>query len=360
MRRLRFVSVATVLCAGAAVSSVAFAHTSRSGSATAGSKNCGTYTAAEVAKATPGLGVKPLFAVPKCHPKITLGFINPSLSYPFFKTWSDGYTAAAKFYHVSLHEDDINFAWDKTVPQFQALLPFHPQVVGTLTVAGDALLRAANAAGVKVLPIDLPIKGTYFMGVPNQKAGRIGGAILGKAAAQKLNGAWAGKELLYVGLDNPTCDPCHQRVVAGAQEAGKYVSLPSSNITQLNVTVAGDSSNGRGVVTDFLTAHPNSVMIMLGLNDEVADGAFQAARAANRQGDVLLFSLGGDSLGRANLRKDTSGMYLGALDFNPFREAWNWVEAAIAITEHKRFPNYNVDRVITKANVDRLFPRDPK
>jgi ABC-type sugar transport system substrate-binding protein len=299
-----------------------------------------------------------LFAVPKCHPAITLGFVNPSLSYPFFKTWSDGYKAAAKFYKVSLHEDDINFNWDQTVPQFQALLPFHPAVVGTLTTAGDALLRAANTANVKVLPIDLPIKGTYFMGVPNQKAGRLGGDILAKAAATKLKGPWKGKQLLYVGLDNPTCDPCHQRVVAGAAAAAKIVSLPGSNVTQLNVTVTGDSSNGRGVVTDFLTAHPNSVMIMLGLNDEVADGAFQAVRAANRQGDVLLFSLGGDDLGRANLRKDTSGFYLGALDFNPFREAWNWVEAAIAITMNKRFPNYNVDRIITKANVDKLFPKD--
>jgi ABC-type sugar transport system substrate-binding protein len=355
-QRRRTSGVLAIVCAGAALVTVF-----GSGSASAATRaSCPAYTTQQVQAATKGRAITPIYAVPTCikNQHLVLGFINPSLEYPFFKTWSDGYKAAAKFYGVKIVENDINFKWEDTVPRFDQLKALHPAVVGTLTTAGAALKRAADSAHIPLLPIDLTIPGNpYFLGVPNKRAGTLAGAYIGKIVKQQMAGPWNGKKLVYVGLDNPTCAPCHERVVSALAAVQKFVPIADSDATQLNVTVAGDSSNGRVPFTDFLTAHPGDVMVVVGLNDEVADGALQAINAAGRAGDVKMISLGGDSLGRSDLRKFPN-VLVAALDFNPYAEAWNWVEGAIAITQHKKFKYYQVNNFLTPANVNTFYPHD--
>jgi ABC-type sugar transport system substrate-binding protein len=88
-------------------------------------------------------------------------------------------------------------------------------------------------------------------------------------------------------------------------------------------------------------------------------GSINAAKAANRGGDVLAVSNGGDSAARLALRDGSDkNILVAAVDFQPYAEGWNWVEAAIATAMGKPFATFTVERVLTSANVDQFYPND--
>jgi ABC-type sugar transport system substrate-binding protein len=356
LKRLAVAAAVALLCAGGAYA--------RSLDASSAAK-CGRFLPKEVAAANPSRDVYPVYNVPKCLPKkLLLAFANPGLEYPFFKVWDDAMKAAAKFYGVQFISNDMHLKFEDTVNVFNQLAIRHPAVVGTLTTAGDALKLRADSLHIPVLPIDIAIKNDpYYLGVPNEKAGMLGGKLVGKAVKDRMAGPWQGKHLIYVGLTNPQCEPCNIRVQRGVAGVRQFVSIDDKDVTQLDVAHSsqGDSVPGyRSVFADFLTAHPNDVMAVVALNDETGNGAYLAAKAANRTGDIVMTTLGADPLGREMLRENTGNMIPGEVDFNPWSEGWNWVAAAIAITRHEKYKPYSIDRIVTKQNVDRLFPGDKK
>jgi ABC-type sugar transport system substrate-binding protein len=316
------------------------------------------FTPEEVLAATGSHGVVPLYAVPKhLKKKYLLAFLNPGKSVPFFQDWSDAMKAAAAFYGVDFIETDLQLKYEDTVTQYETISVRNPDVVGTLTTAGPALKALTDAAGIPLIPIDIPIEGDpYFLGIPNEKAGELGGQLVAAAALEKLNGDWKGRNLVYVGLGAPTCEPCTTRVQKGLEAARKVLTIPDENVVMLDTQ--GQVDPALTVVTDTLTARPNDVMIMVALNDECGVGALQAVKAANRQKDVLIVTLGADRLGRDNLRADTDGVLVSEVDFNPWAEGWNWVEAAIATAEGETYKPYDITRVVTRENVDQFFPDD--
>jgi ABC-type sugar transport system substrate-binding protein len=318
------------------------------------------YTQAEVTAATGDHAVMSVYAVPKhLKKKYTLAFINPGQNIPFFHDWSLGMNAAAKFYGVNFIETDVQLHEDQIITQFETIAIRNPDVVGTLTSSGAALKARADQAGIPLLPIDIEIPDNpYYMGVPNEQVGTTGGELLGKAAKAKLADDWKGRNLVYVGLGESTCEPCTIRVEAGLKAVRETLDIPDSNVVMLDT--GGLTDQSQTATTDMLTAHPNDVFIMLGLNDESGVGALQAVKAAGRADDALLVSLGADELGRDTMRNDTNGVYVAMVDFNPWAEGWCWVEAAIAIAEGEKFSAYQTSRIVTPENIDKLFPNDKK
>jgi ABC-type sugar transport system substrate-binding protein len=316
------------------------------------------FTPEEVAAATGTHSVVPIYAVPKqLKKKYLLAFLNPGKSVPFFQDWSDAMRAAAAFYGVDFIETDLQLKYEDTVTQYETISVRNPDVVGTLTTAGPALKAQTDAAGIPLIPIDIPIEGNpYFLGIPNEKAGQLGGQLVAAAAQEKLAAEWQGRNLVYVGLGESTCEPCTIRVEEGLKAARETLSIPDDNVVMLDTQ--GQVDPALTVVTDTLTARPNDVMIMVALNDECGVGALQAVKAANRQKDVLIVTLGADRLGRDNLRADTDNVLVSMVDFNPWAEGWNWVEAAIAIAEGETYQPYDITRIITRENVDQYFPDD--
>jgi ABC-type sugar transport system substrate-binding protein len=352
MHGLRRASLCALVAALAAAGAAYGANGSKS-------KSCATYAPKEVAAANKGRNVYPVFRVPKCLPKnLTVGFIDADLSYPYFNTWNKGMLAAAKFYGVKFVEGDMTgFKWERTVPIFNQLAVQHPAVVGSITTAGEPLKKAAAQAKVKLLALDLPIPGVPFLGIPNPKAGFMAGKALGKAVADRLNGAWKGKDVYYLGLTNPTCDPCNQRTIAGLQGVRQFVQIDDSKaFPKWDSTVGSPGDNGFAPDRDFLTAHPNAVVVAVGLNDEVGQGLYLAAKAAGREKDVMLATCGGDSVGVKMLKENAGGMMVAAVDFNPYGEGWNWVEGAIALSQGKTYRKYDVNRIFTPQNVDKAPP----
>jgi len=321
----------------------------------------GTYTAAEVAKGSGAYKVAPLFAVPKTLPKkYSFAFLNNGKSNAFFATWSQGMRDAAKFYGVDFEEADLNFKYEDELSAYQQLAVKQPVVVGA-NVMNDAVYNAIQKDGAKIVMIDGTFKDVPHYGVPDAQVGQLAIQTLAAPAKAKLAGDWKGKKLDVVGMSAPNCAPCDARVKAAFAEAESTLGVPAANTTMLTPQGQDPTSASQSTFNDFLTAHPNDVVLVMSYGDEPVIGAVNAAKAAGRGGDVLAVTNGGDEAARAAVR-DTSnkGILVGSIDYQPYAEGWNWIEAAIATAMGKPFGEFKVDRVLTPDNIDSFYPNDKK
>ncbi|GAA5180246.1 hypothetical protein GCM10023322_12110 [Rugosimonospora acidiphila] len=356
-----------VLCGVALIAASSACASSKNGdggSSTGGSSNDSapagaTYTAAEVAAATGAYKVRPLFAVPKKLPEhYRFAFLNPSLSYPYFATWSQGMKAAAKFYGVSLDQSDLNFKYDTELSAYQQIAVKQPTVIGSGQM-NDATYNAVERDHAKIVMIDGSFKNVAHFGVDDEQVGKLATDALADQAKAKMAGAWKGRTVLVAGITSANCTPCDTRVKASFAEAEAKLGIPAANTTMLTPPGQDPTSSAASTFTDFLTAHPKDVVLVVSYGDEPVIGAINAAKAAGRKDDILAVSNGGDSAARIALR-DTSnaGVLVAAIDYQPYAEGWNWIEAAIATAMNKPLASYQVNRVLTAANVDQFYPND--
>ncbi|WP_432970466.1 sugar ABC transporter substrate-binding protein [Dactylosporangium sp. CA-233914] len=318
-----------------------------------------TYTAAEVAAATGTYKVRPLFAVPKKLPKrYRFAFLSPGLSYPYFATWSQGMKDAAKFYGVDLDEADLNFKYDTELNAYQQVAVKQPTVIGSGQM-NDATYNAAKRDGAKIVMIDGSFKDVVHFGVDDEQVGKLAIDTMADQAKAKMTGAWKGRNVLVAGITAASCTPCDTRVKASFADAETKLGIPAANTTMLTPPSQDPTSSAASTFTDFLTAHPHDTVLVVSYGDEPVIGAINAAKAAGRKDDVLAVSNGGDSAARIALRDPSNaGILVAAVDYQPYAEGWNWIEAAIATTMGKPLAPYVVDRVLTAANVDQFYPND--
>jgi ABC-type sugar transport system substrate-binding protein len=328
-------------------------------STAAGAPAGGTHTAAEVAAATGAYQVKPLFAVPvKLPKKYRFAFLNPGLSYPYFATWSAGMKAAAKFYGVDLDEADLNFKYDTQLDRYQQVSVKGPDVVGSQPM-NDAVYSQAKRDAVKIVLIDGTFKDVPHFGVDDKHVGKLSIDTMAAAAKARMSGAWKGKKVDVVGLTAPNCTPCDARVKASFADAESSLGIQAANTTMLTPPGQDPTTSAGSTFNDFLTAHPDDAVLVVSYGDEPVIGSINAAKAANRGGDVLAVSNGGDTAARLALRDSSNkDIIVAAVDFQPYAEGWNWVEAAIATALGRPFGTFAVERVLTSANVDQYYPND--
>lgn len=321
----------------------------------------GNYSPAEVTQASGSYKVTPLFAVPKTLPKkYALAFLNNGKSNAFFATWSQGMNDAAKFYGVDFSEADLDFKYENELSAYQQLSVKQPDVVGA-NVMNSAVYKAIKKDDAKIVMIDGMFEDVPHYGVPDAQVGQLAIQTLVQPAKAKIANEWAGKKIDVVGMSAPNCAPCDARVKAAFTEAAATLDIPTANMTMLTPQGQDPTSASQSTFNDFLTAHPNDVVLVMSYGDEPVIGAVNAAKAAKRGGDVLAVTNGGDEAARAAVRDSSNkGILVGSIDYQPYAEGWNWIEAAIATAMGKQFNTFKVDRVLTPDNVDSYYPNDAK
>jgi len=357
MRRATPLAVAAALAIGATVLVGCSTGTPSGGD---GNGESGTWTAAEVSEASGARQVVPLFAVPKDVGDLQLAFANPGLSYPFFAEWSAGMHDAADFYGVKLDEVDLNFAYDTALSAYEQMSVKSPAVVGSGGGAFNAaVVEAATGNDSKVVVIDGALDGAKDFGVSDKKVGSLAVTTLTDAANEKLAGDWKGRDLYIVGVSAANCPPCDARIEQSFADAAAAWDIPADHQMRLEPVGTDPTTSAADTFTDYLTSHPDAVTLVVSYGDATVVGAVNAAKSADRAGDVLAVCSGGDASARAALRDpDNAGVLVGAVDYQPYSEGWNWVEAAIATNLGEDFGTYEVTRVLTADNVDEFYPDD--
>lgn len=363
---------AAVLVLGACSSSGPGAGSSSSGSPSSGGGSSssggsssgatgGSWTAQEVAAATGAHKVTPLFAVPKSLPKkYRLAFLNDGKSLSFFASWSAGMNDAAKFYGVSLDEADLNFHYENELSLYQQLAVKQPDVVGA-NVMNEPVYQAITKNGSKLVMIDGKFNNVPNFGVSDVEVGQLSATTVEQPVKARLAGDWKGRHVMLVSVSAPNCTPCDTRAKAANSAAATGLGLTAADTTILTPPGQDPTSAAQSTFTDFLTSHPDQAVVLVYGGDESAVGALNAARAAGRSKDVLVLSNGGDETARKALRDPANAtMLVGSVDYQPYSEGWNWVEAAIATAMGQSFDAYQVTRVLTPQNVDGYYPNDAK
>ncbi len=316
------------------------------------------FTPAEVAAATGAHAVVPVYAVPKHLKKAyTLGFIHLDTTTPTFATWIIAMRDAARFYHVRYIQGDEEDQDPRLLDIYNVMRLQHPDVMGAQHPT-QVLLNVTRADGVPLIGLDpVPlITGTLHLGLPDTEAGMKAGNFLGPILKQKLQTVWKGRNVIYLGMSFVPCDACEKRVLGALSALRSYVPFSAGNV--IISRSAANIDQNRSFATNVLTAHPNDVFVMVGLNDEFGVGAYEAFAAANRAKDMIGATVGCDATGIGALRNSQfAGMDLGCVDANPYAEGWNWVEAAIATTQHESFKPYTIRRIVTPATVDKVYPK---
>jgi ABC-type sugar transport system substrate-binding protein len=327
---------------------------SSSGAASSGAGSGATFTAAEVKKASDPWACKPVYDVPKSAAGAKLAFINPGPADPYVAAWSAGMKDAAKFYGAELKEGFIGgYDFSKVIDTYRTVGAFDPEVVGALAddSSGKALDVATKADGRKLLFIDTIIKGVPQIGLENIEGGEIMGDELKKSVEPLLDGEWSGKPIVVVGISAEGCVPCDERV-EGAFNKLKEFLPESENVKYIKVvekTATTDVIQRR--MTDTITANPDANFVVAALDDPSAGGAFNAVRQAGLEDRARIASIGGDNLAVENMLKG-SPAYVASVDAKPYCEAWNWVEAALALKAGKPFDKYPYTGLITPENAE--------
>lgn len=362
-RKIIVLLSALALTVTAAACSSSSSSSSAGGSANSGSSASDgvTYSPAQVAAATGTYKVVPIFAVPKTLPEhYTFAFLNPDLNYPYFAIWSQGMQAAAKFYGVTLDQADLGLKYDTELAAFQQVVIKNPSVIGSNPM-NEATYNAATKDGVKIVLIDGTYKNVPHFGVSDQQVGKLSVDSIATQVEAKMSGAWNGRKVDVVGMSEPSCSPCDARVQAALGEAEAKWNTPAADTFRLVPQGNDPRTSAQAAFTDFLTAHPHDAIVIVYGDDESVVGAVDATKANHRNADVVALSNGGDTTARQALRDPSNaGILLGSVDYQPYAEGWNWIEAAIATEMGKSFGTYNVDRVLTPQNVNQYYPNDTK
>jgi ABC-type sugar transport system substrate-binding protein len=313
-----------------------------------------TFTPDEVKAASDPWECGSVYPVPKDAAGTKLAFINPGPADPYVAAWSAGMKDAAEFYGVELKEGFLgNYDYSKLIDTYNTLGAFDPEVVGTSSdgPTAEALKAAVDADGSKLLLLDTKIDGAPQIGLENVEGGQIMGQELQKAVEPLLQGDWAGKDLVIVGITAEGCVPCDERV-DGAFEALQQFLPESDTVKYIRVvekTATVDVIQRR--MTDTITANPDANFIVAALDDGSGGGAFNAVRQAGIEDRARIASIGGDNLAVENMLAG-SPAYVASVDAKPYCEAWNWVEAALAVKAGQPFDTYPYTGVLTPANAE--------
>ena len=191
--------------------------------------------------------------------------------------------------------------------------------------------------------------GATFFGVDNYRAGYMAGEALGLWVQHN----WQGTYDHFVILEEQRAGDLPKARIHGQQDAFESLlgQVPES------ATVTLDSGNTHAVsqqnMTRWLKSRPNANKIaVISFNDEAAVGAIRAARALDRENDIVVVGQGADRLGRTEIKRANSRL-IGSTAYMPEKYGEMLIEIAIRLLQGKPVPPaVYIDHVfVTKDNL---------
>ena len=182
----------------------------------------------------------------------------------------------------------------------------------------NPMVKKAKDAGIKVIAANAPVEEPdAFIGSIEYDNGFQAGEIAGNYIAEQLNG-----EAKVAILQLSTIPAALERTEG--QKEGLLSLAPNAEI--IAETDASTREGGLTAIETLLQSHPD-LNVVLGINDDAVLGAYQAMKAAGKEGeDVAL--VGFDAIEEALLKVKEGGIYRGTIDIAPFESGKVIIETA--------------------------------
>lgn len=286
---------------------------------------------------------------------LTIGFTQLNLSSPFPVALQEGMEEAADTAGVELVTCDSQ---GDTSSALDCARQFSTQGVdGLVTFQGDAEAAPSICdAGpdAPVIAIDIaqdPCEDT-FVGAANTYAGELVGYNVGKYFAENFSCEYDA----YISLESSAVGIVNEERMGGTRDGFESVCGPIHDERVLDTGPGGQTELAQQQVLDTLTALPGAdKIVVVGLNEDVINGALAAARAQGRTGDIYL---GVQNLDPAQCSILTHENWVGSVAYFPERypllimpaliELMNGGEVADQILVPHEF--------VTAANLEEYYP----
>lgn len=286
----------------------------------------------------------------EANENLRMGYITMDLGNPYFVRLVDGMEEKAEELNIEL---SIHDGENEVEPQIRAMENLITQQVDAIILSANdsqalnAMVKEAQNAGIRVIAANGPVEEPdAFIGSIEYDNGFQAGEIAGEYIAEHLNG----KAKVAI-LQLSTIPAALER--AQGQKEGLLSLAPNAQI--VGEPNASTREGGLSAIETLLQTHPD-LNVVLGVNDDSVLGAYQAMKAAGKEGEDIAL-VGFDAIEEALLKVKEGGIYRGTIDIAPFESGKVIIETAVKVVEEgpiEELIEFPVTKV-TEENVDEFL-----
>lgn len=301
--------------------------------------------------------------------EITASFANATNAVPIFAQVGAGVESAAEEAGIPLRSYDNNLDGAVALDNARLMVQDDPQLIieyNLVQDSGTAIGQIFSEAGIPCVAINAPTPGCAYVNLSNKEIGIDTAEIVGAAAEDK---GWTADDttvlLLQLASSGPEINDCvafFYTTIApllGMEEVDRDdITVQTTNVGDDMVQVDGGAAleSAYTATKDALQTIPEgNHLIIYGVNDDSALGAWRAVTEANRQDDTLIAGLGATAEGIDELRTNPSWVAQGDV----FLDYWGQyaVATGISIIGGATAPEVTPlpQTVLTKENVDDYY-----
>jgi ribose transport system substrate-binding protein len=290
--------------------------------------------------------------------KIRIGYASQDEQAQFSSEVTKSLVSAASLYGAELIVMDNQFDPDRALQNVNQLIDAGVDAAiefGTMEKIAHLVTARFQQAGIPFISVDMPIPGAVFYGANNYEAGKLAGLALGRWARDQWN-----EEVEYVLLiELPDAGALPQLRMTGALEAMREILPRFRDSRIVHLDGKNDFEHAKAAVSHWLMETRPGRCLVAALNDRGALGAIEAFRETGRTADCAVVGQNCTFAARAEMRKRASPL-LGSVDYYPQRYGDELMRLALDLARKKPVHPavYVRHRLVTAANVDRLFPDD--
>lgn len=227
----------------------------------------------------------------------------------------------------------------------------------TFENVAQALASQFQQARIPLISVDLPTPGATYFGADNYAAGRIAGRALGRWAQTNWRGDFG--QVILIGL--PAGGPLLQARMTGALAGLEEVIGQVDERRVFHLDGANTFDGGFEAVRRHQKGKRNERVLVLAMNDPNALGALEAFRRGGQLERCAVAGQGATLDARCELRRRKTQL-IGSVAYFPERYGEALLRLALGLLKKLPLPPalYTKHRLVTSANVDRLYPKDPR
>lgn len=293
-----------------------------------------------------------LLASPSLAANMRISFVVKDMTNPYYWRMGEGAKQAAKDLGIDLTFVSAKFNGDINgqINVVETQLVQHPDALVLVPMNGTALIpkvMEANNLGIPVITADTrvdkgPGKVETFVGLDEEQSF----TEMAKWVVNKLGGK--GKIAILEGLRGSSTAELRLKGMKAVFGATPGIEVVAS------IAADWDREKGLKAAEDILQAHPD-VSAIVASNDEMALGAIEAVKSADKLGKVMV--VGDDAIPSA-LSALKSGALAATIDGNTDKVGYEAVKAAYELVkDHKKLPPWIVvpSTIMTAKDVTQAY-----
>ena len=300
--------------------------------------------------------------VPGSGTGLKVGYISGGDSIPFVKSVSDSIAKEAQTAGLELISCNSALKADLALKCAQSFALQGLSAVANWQFDPAAAKSVCDAYGnLPTASIDVPEFPCQkvFTGIDNNAAGIVLGTGLGNFVKSKFNCEYD----LFIGVEAAGQPEISRQRMGSTYTAFQAIcgTFPNGKFKVMyNDAISGSPElQVQKQFADILTANPDAhTILMASLADEGPVGAFAAAKAANRVGDLWVVAHGADSNGISGIR-DYAPNWVGDSAYTPELYGTMVVPVLVALAKGYEVPSQVLLQAtwVDSSNIDTMYPK---